>query len=415
MKLVETRYFKIIKDVYLHLLVFTLIYVEFGYRMVVTGLVSGTARTLILLFATAPLIFFLKRFDPKRTIIFVYLTTLIAFNSLRGDSFENCIILFIPIYIGYIMASTVKIDEFAKTFNNVMFYLSLFSLFVFAVSLIAPSVIYSLPFIGYHLDTYSTKVYDALFSVAIINPGYIRNAGITWEPGAFAVLLSVALCSMLVFEKKRKPVRIIVFIIALITTFSTMGYFTLAGILLAFVFQKGRLNAKSRWNFFLLLAVIVAVVLCLPKDIYELVFSKLEGLFSDDSVDIAETTQARIDAIKYPFAAFMESPIFGIGYENFAFLNATLCHGVATNTILNWFAAMGLLMGIPCTYYYFKLIFVCGKKMRLYLPGILILIVSLVLPISTESLLRISLIYILIFYGAGNSFAGDRIKTRYVK
>jgi len=413
-KLVETRYFKIIKDVYLHLLVFTLIYVEFGYRMVVTGMFSGTARTLILLFATAPLIFFLKRFDPKRTVLFVYITTLIAFNSLRGDAFSDCILLFIPIYIGYLIAGTVKIDELAKAFNNVVFCLALFSLAMYAVALLAPGLIFRLPFLGYRGEG-MLRIYDALFSVVTSGSELPRNYGITWEPGAFAVLLSVALCSMLVFEKKRKPIRIIVFIIALITTFSTMGYFTLAGILLAFVFQKGRLNAKSRWKFFLLLAVIVAVVLCLPKDIYELVFSKLEGLFSDDSVDIAETTQARIDAIKYPFAAFMESPIFGIGYEDFAFLNATLCHGVATNTILNWFAAMGLLMGIPCTYYYFKLIFVCGKKMRLYLPGILILIVSLVFPISTESLLRISLIYILIFYGAGNSFAGDRIKTRYVK
>lgn len=136
----------------------------------------------------------------------------------------------------------------------------------------------------------------------------------------------------------------------------------------------------------------------MPKSITNIVFSKLDGLFSDNG-NLAYTTESRINAIKYPFQAFLSSPFIGIGYDSFSYLNKYICDGLAVNTILNWFACMGLLFGVPCTVCYLITIKKISKLIDLSIIPTILLLLASILMVSTESLLRISFIYVIIFYG----------------
>src|SRR5690606_29034906 len=71
---------------------------------------------------------------------------------------------------------------------------------------------------------------------------YVRNAGIFWEAGAFAVYLSITLYLHYSEKKIAKAkdlfdIKSIVFILALISTTSTMGFIALILIMSLFSFQ----------------------------------------------------------------------------------------------------------------------------------------------------------------------------------
>ena len=101
--------------------------------------------------------------------------------------------------------------------------------------------------------------------------------------------------------------------------------------------------------------------------------------------------------------AFLSSPLFGVGYDKFSYINRTLCNGVATNTVINWFAVMGLFFGLPCIVGYLRTVLQVSNYAKLNLFAKILIIVASLLLISTESLLRISLVYTIIFYGFGNN------------
>ena len=386
-----------LKNVYLYILVFALIYIEFGYQMVVTGAVSGSIRMLILLAITFPLLFMIKSLSRSTITLIAYLLVLILISSVRDTSIGNSILLFIPIFIGFVIASSIKFMDLVKVFNSIVVFLAAFSLVTFLISLVAPNIIASLPSLGYRLESRAT-IHNAIFSVCISNSKVLRNYGIAWEPGAFSILLCFSLYALLTFEEKISKAKLIIIVAAIITTFSTTGYFVMAGIFLTVMFKRKGINNKVRNYVLLLTAILLILLFVLPSSIADVVFGKLSGLFSEGE-DVAYTTQARLNAIIYPFKAFCSSPFLGVGYDEFSVINKELCDGVATNTILNWFASMGLLLGVPCTFCYMNFILKNAKHLKTSVWGMIILCFAAILLISTESLLRISLIYIMIFYG----------------
>lgn len=62
------------KKVYLYCYLFILIYIEFGYKMVVANGLSGNARTMILLLFTMPVFFFKKQAYLNKSSVFLFST-----------------------------------------------------------------------------------------------------------------------------------------------------------------------------------------------------------------------------------------------------------------------------------------------------------------------------------------------------
>ncbi len=388
------------KKLYLHFLVFILIYIEFGYQMVVTEALHGSIRMLIILASVLPLIFMLRSIKRSSVIVILYLFAFVLLSSIRDASLNNSILLLIPIFVGFVIANSIEFADLAKVYTNVIVFLAAYSIVTFVLSLLFPSLIQKLPLLGHRYEFQAT-MHNAFFSVCISNSEVIRNYGIAWEPGAFALLLCVSLYCLLAFERKINKAKLLIIIVALITTFSTMGYFVMLGILLSFMFSRKGGNVQAKKIVVIFLLTFVILLLALPSSATEIVFGKLSGLFSEGN-DVSYTTQARLNAITYPFEAFCSSPIVGVGYDRFSYINQTLCNGVATNTILNWFAIGGSLLGIPCAYLYIKFILKISSQQKMSILSKFIIVCSAIMMVSTESLLRISLMYVFVFYGCGN-------------
>lgn len=400
-----TRDLTRLKKIYYYFLVFSTIYIEFGYRMVVTNTVSGTIRTIALLLVCVPLVPVLLKFkfNYKPIVLFIYLSCIIFLNVFRDMDYGNYILLFVPLFVGFLISITIDVKHLIHVFSNIIVFLAAFSLLVLAIRIIAPGVIDSLPFLGNVYDS-PARMHDAFFSVCIMNSQFLRNYGLTWEPGAFAILLSAAIYCKLTFYKKLNLVNIAILTVALITTFSTMGYFVLAAVY--FVSLKRSNNSKKATRIILSIIILLAIVIMvLPETVTDLVFSKLEGLFIGQN---SETTQSRLDAIEFPGKAFLSSPFVGVGYEKFSFINKVYCNEVATNTIVNWFAIMGALFGVPCLWCYLGFAKKCSRYVGGGVIGFFILVCAFVLMVSTESLLRISFIYIIVFYGCQKSLFTDK-------
>lgn len=392
-----------LKKVYIHLVIFLLLYLEFGYRMVVAQSLSGTVKNLILLMISGSLVLvkIINRqysINQKQLLLFFWLTLICTVSFLRDQNIGNAIILWITIVTGFAFAVTVKLEDAIRAFVNVMFFLSVCSLILFTVNIVAPQLTQQLPSLGLRYSYANAEVKDAFFSVCLVNSSSHRNYGMTWEPGAFALLLCIALYCYIAFAPRFEIKKLLLFVITIVTTFSTLGYIVMGMILLTTYVPK-KTERKKRKAFYII-AVFLLLTLILKRElIYELVFEKLSGLFSGNSSDLSESASARINAVKYPLLAFLRYPILGIGYDNFWYLNTTYCNSVATNTILNWFALFGPLFGAPLTYFYLRLVYHAGKYVNMGKLKLLLLLIASVFLISTESLLRVSLIYVLVFYG----------------
>lgn len=384
------------KKIYLYLMIFIIIYIEFGYYMIISNFLPGMIRMGILITITLPLLFLYRKFQFNLILLLLYNSILITINIIRGD-FSNNILLFIPIFIGFLIASKVEIKIFIKIYNDIMYFLSCFSLLIYGINLTFPLFIQKLPYIG-NVYTSIAEIHNAFFAVAITKSINIRNYGIAWEPGAFSLLICLALFLELTNNRRFNFKYLIIYIITIITTFSTVGYLFIIGIL-GSIFSKEIKNKKNRKITIIGFVSILIFFIYMPNSIKELVFFKLKGLFFGDLDNLSYTTRVRVNAIYYPFLAFLSSPVLGVGYEKFSEINKLLCDGMATNTIINWFAVLGLSFGVPCLLGTYKFIKSFCKTKQITKVGFFIIFIEFLMIFSTESLLRISLIYIIIFYG----------------
>lgn len=382
-----------IKTLYIYILLFVCLYIEFGYAVVVANQISGTLRSIILMIISAPLLLFTSNHSNKSILLLILSIIVIVLNILRDQAIGDNFLLLLPLLVGFLIATRIPIKICVNCFCNLMYFLTLYSLFLYSVCLIIPSLSSSLPYLSNVYDS-SASIHNGIFSVVISGASVFRNYGFTWEPGAFALLLCIAtFCTLHCYQVVNKK-RLLVFSIAIITTFSTMGYIVL---LLVFLSTLNARSTNRRKIGILLIGGILIIIAFQIPFMQELVFGKLNGLTSSAN-DVSETTEARINAIIYPGIAFLGHPFFGVGYEEFKFINMHLCNSVATNTIINWFAIFGLVLGWPLCYYYLYSIYKFLPSRTNILLTCLVCVGAIFL-VSTESLLRISLIYVVIFWG----------------
>ena len=383
------------KKIYLYFFIFITIFLEWGYVTVVSNFIPGFLRLSLLLVFILPLLFYQEtHIYKKKLMLFIYICLFSILTNFGRSSAIDILVFLYPIFIGLLFSMAVTPKQFIIIFSDVIFALSVFSLISYFIALFFPSILSLFPtFAGSH----GSYLKNLVFSVVPVNVNMIRNYGIVWEPGAFAVLLNIVLFFQLFCSDVKKTSYFIVYFIALITTYSTMGYFAFLGILSSYMI----LNIKSKFFPIMILILYILGVLLFNSDIamfvdiQQLVFGKLDGFsMSGDNV---QTTQARVDAIIYPAQAFFNSPIVGIGIKGFQNLNSNVCNGLATNTIINWFSIGGIMLGIPLLFCYFRTIVSCFARSRNIISAI-ILCISFAFLVSTESLLRISLMYTLIFY-----------------
>ena len=398
---------------YAHIVIFGLIYLEWSFSALVAWQIPGMITIIAIFCLISPLLFKAGKvgFDKDSLILFLLMAALVLFSCLRDGDWSNNLLLLTAITAGFVVSVNFTPSEFGRVFGNVVLFLAVVSRPVFILAVLVPGIIDRLPLLASsYMNQAGTQVHSAIFAVGVTHSLSSRNLGIAWEPGAFSILLCVALYLALLFPRKRNTLRVVILIIAELTTLSTMGIAVMCAILLV-MFSGKRSARRSVVAAMIVMALLVVSALGLADDVFNTLFSKLDGLFSA-SQTLAVTTQDRLNAVVYPLRAFTEAPVFGVGYERFIDINVNQCGGVATNTFANWLGLMGGLYGIPCVMFYLRAVY---KGLKMIGTNWLVTVVAIgasVLMLSTEDLIRISLVYIFVFYGSRGLIKGSTFGNR---
>ena len=162
--------------------------------------------------------------------------------SLAGFAFV------IPFVFGGVIAKKYSYESFCRILENVIFFVCVVSLLGFAVLITAPQVIMSFPVITFGgRQVYTCGLFNAIHLTWNSGPLLSRNCGIGFEPGIFqfvpnlgiAIMADRRVKTLYKRSKGNATIHLIVYIVTVLTTFSTTGAAVLAVNLLLYFISKG--------------------------------------------------------------------------------------------------------------------------------------------------------------------------------
>ncbi|UOW67241.1 O-antigen ligase family protein [Paraclostridium bifermentans] len=398
-----------------YIIVFALIYLTSSFvSLSIPGIIN---MTMLITLGAFSCVYNIKdiKISYKSFIILCILSinALIVFLVYQ-DSIYQYAILFISMISAYMISISIQYKEFIKIYVKIMYILCIISLIAYFISLISLDLFSIFPI---QENSAGTKVYNMIFTVLHISDYIKRNFGLFWEPGAFQTFINLALFFEMFTAKVPNSKVVTILIITIITTISTTGYIATLLICIAYISSKKKKNLEIKKsnkkiirNIILLLVVSFFVFMALPNTYKYQLTGKIMTIFSNTSSNsIDDSTMVRIDAVKYPFEAFINSYLFGVGYDNFYELAKNKCSNMVTATIINWFSIFGLFWGVICSYMF------CMTPIKMinsnYIVKILVC-VSFMLIIFTEDYHRNSAIFLIIFYGIDIMFINKRNFTK---
>lgn len=321
--------------------------------------------------------------------ILVLLTGVIN-SDLRTGYFYKCIILVLSCEIVHYM----NFKEFIDKFEKLMFILALVSVVCTLIAEIKLSIFSIFPI-------FYNSAYKAFYNLGIymvpVSKALLRNYGIFREPGVYQMFLILVLVFELYSGSKVKISHLLVYILAIVLTFSTTGYIALLFFLLLFFVKKNNfpLNKKYIMSFFVILGLLYMVLYTDLLSVEGMVFDKLFNMQRNTMI-------ARFSSVFANIEIWKESPIFGAGLIKvdtmFPILSYQLCGKATshnTNTLLCELATYGVIYVSILVCGYIKLS--CAMSNR-NIERLLILVIIVVLSCG-EKLTFSPIIYILLFYG----------------
>ncbi len=285
----------------------------------------------------------------KKEDIFLFITVaFLIFSAIIHSEFSGGYISIISLFVlGSCFFATIDAKQFVKVFLDIMTIICIVSLFTFFFAPFASKLplfpsIYNINNVEYRFFFFS--------NISVINPE--RNYGLFTEPSRFQAYLNLSLIFMIFTEKEKLDMkRIVLFIVTLITTFSTTGFIAFAIILAAFLFS-GRVKMNGIYKALIVIVIIAVVAFLATQDDY--------FLYSINKVTMGEKSHSAATRINSFFATFKvisENFFFGTGIKNAnaAFAKALSDLGGAfastnTITILIVFSKFGIVPGLFYTY-----------------------------------------------------------------
>jgi len=235
-----------------------ILYLGYGSTLVQ----NDTFTSIVFLFLL--IIFLVKghRFDPVlfyTLIVWLAINLASAFiiNTKQHLSFISLIGVTLRIVIPYLIIKIIGIQFFEKVIRYV-YVLSIIGLVLFSIQVLYPDLFFTFSDRLNFMTQSEQHAAGGWYIFVYMFSGWAtaRNCGFAWEPGAYSCILIFFLSFQLAKEKFRIDKYSFVFIVALITTLSTSGFFALFLIISSIFFYRKKLQV----NPFYLLGFIGVVV-----------------------------------------------------------------------------------------------------------------------------------------------------------
>ena len=317
-------------------------------------------------------------------------------NDIRFGYIYRCVLIMTAL----LFTTVINFHDFAYYYDTIMKVLAIASLVGFALSVSSHILLDLFPMI---LNSANMEFYNLFITVVPKHTGgFARNFGVFREPGVFQMFLIIGLLfQMFVLIKPNIKVQIL-YIVALVTTFSTTGYIALIFVSILYLIKKNRSKGEKHSKAIVIICLSLIFIYLLLftdfifKEEYGSVFGKLANTNNSTSF------VARLASVVVNLRLFLNSPILGVGVTNVDTQFAPLAQSILgiytihnTNTVLWQLAAYGSIFTSLWIYGIYKLCWVMGGgKIE-----VLLLFIILNVLLVGENLAYSLITNILVFYG----------------
>lgn len=307
--------------------------------------------------------------------------------------------IIILLIMGWTISKEIPFETFANYFCEFMKVFSVISIIFFGLYVCLNGMMEILPVVT---NTAGREHYTIILS-SMPTEFYLdqyRNGSFFREPGVFQMYLVWAMMLEVFWKKKMNVMNCIVFLTALITTFSTTAYIAVAMLIICFFLKKGDYRES-----------VIKKILFVIGGILLIVVVRYTDLLAPDGIIFGKFTSAGNPSLSARYASFivniiliLKNPLLGNGLsftsENFsAYAMEYLNLKVSDNTImiLYMMATLGIIFGILFMIGIWKY---CTKITESRMLQFGLLSIFLVLFIG-ENLIFSPITYIFVFYGFG--------------
>lgn len=323
--------------------------------------------------------------------LFIIIPQLIYFDFVL--SYESKIL---QIWAGYILFKKIPKELFIQKYVKLLYYICIISIPIWL------STVMRLNFWEWAPSSGDGQ-YKTLFFYCVDTYGENgRNNGPFWEPGVFQMYINIAVLFLLYSKNNINIKYLLIFVIALATTYSTTGYICFALVLITYYYDKS--DSIKGCQFFLLILGIVSVYVFFTRnlELYDRIFGKL------DSTSVANASMViRTNEIIFYYELWRSNlsyTLLGAGATN-AYNIVMGQHSIAdvffegsTQTTFRELASFGIVFTFIrlCLFFRFSKIF-CKKTLSQF-----IIVLIIIIMINTESMIYSMLFNSLWYLGVNN-------------
>jgi len=384
----------------LHDIITLLIIFLVGSCVVINDVISSFATIFLWMLAFLLICLNAKKLNIKTLFIgAVLIACILASSIVNGEILKNTVSRIVSIVIIIFYVASIDFDEAKESVVRVMTFLAGISLILFTACLFISPLSNVMNF-QVRQNTFAN------FGLFVYEVGMSRNCGMFWEPGAYQSFLNLAILLEILKPQINKN-RIIILVLAVLSTFSTTGYIALFTIAIIFVFRLQDLNKKIKY--ITIGICLIFIGLCLLGDKILVLgennlFGKIMYFFYNKDYHYQSGKNLTSAAIRYfsivkPAEIFVQNPLFGVGYQNVYMQTYSYTSGVISCTFVNWFAMYGGLLGLIMIVGYAK---VSKKSNKSFMVTCLIFIV-LMMIIMSEDYSNNAFYYAIALYGYKSS------------
>lgn len=369
--------------------------------IVANASILSTDNFLLGIFILSSVTFLLRRYflDP---IVFYVVATWIAINYasylFNETSFDWYTFMgfTVKIIYPYILLKLIG-PQFPFRLEKIIYSLTIISLPIYILEIAFPDLFASLATYLNFITQEEQKQAGGWYIFIFMHSAWSesRNCGFMWEPGAFAFMILLGMSirfmqyGMIKFDK-----RITMYIIALLTSFSTMGYFGLFIILTAYIIQQRKLIYLT-----LLLPLFAPVIMeilqldfLLPK--ISTYFNQLDVIYNPEN-----QSYLKVNRFSYTLLAIQQSLAwpFGFGIVPSKYIlkeHSTEVLGVSTlaNILIYW-GWLGILFFFYGISKFYAIIQTTKNNALLYAC-----IISLAFAFFSNPLEKSPILFLILFY-----------------
>ena len=272
-----------------------------------------TLISILLLFSAILFSLPQKKKSIRETYVLSLFVAISLFHTLDGGDIVSELGHIIRMSVGF-LAALILGNSFRLYFVKLMTWIGTWSILLWLIQLLNLAFIFS-PLLRFLSNLYDLpEGYCLLYTFMIHSNEYYRNAGVFWEPGAYAGYLCIAL--LFLFSIKNSITRsyflysFVLLSASLLTTFSTTGYIAY---LIVFILYVKSINQKSIMYF-----ILISVTLITSYYLY----GSLSFLQGKIDVQIENTLYEnhswqinRFGSFLYDFEYIKIKPLFGWGHN----------------------------------------------------------------------------------------------------